>query len=290
MTLRHIKIFVAVCDCESITAAAEKLYIAQPSVSLVIRELEDYYGVKLFDRISRKLYLTEPGKSLLNYARHIVSLFEDMEKEIRNENPTGILRIGASITIGQNLLPGYVKQFMGKYPHRKIQVMIHNSEEIEQSVLKNEIDFGLIEGITHSPQIHSEKFMEDELVLICSKNHPLASNDKVMPEMLSHYGFILREKGSGGRELFDSTMLTHNIEINPIWESVSTRAIISAVSADIGLSVLPYLLVKKDLESGNIKTVKIEGIAFGRNFNIIYHKNKYHTKTAMEFMDICRKG
>jgi len=283
-----MKIYVAVCECESVTAAAEKLYLAQPSVSLAISELEKYYGVKLFDRISRKLYITELGKQFLNYATHIVSLFDEMEKEIKNWDSIGTLRVGSSITIGSYLLPQYVNRFYEQFPLIKVQVIIDNSEEIEKRIMTNEIDFGLIEGITHNPQIKSEKFMEDELVLICGTNHPLYNAEQIAIEVLPEYDFILREKGSGGREMFDSTMLVHNIEIKPVWESVSTRAIIKAVSAGLGLSVLPYLLVKQDLEAKIIKQIKIKDITFKRHLFMIYHKNKFHTKSALEFMKLCK--
>ena len=288
MTLRHMKIYVAVCECESVTAAAQKLYLAQPSVSLAIRELEEYYGIKLFDRISRRLYITELGKQFLNYATHIVALFDEMEKEIKNWDSIGTLRVGTSITIGNCLLPRYVKRFNSQFPHMKVQVIIDNSQEIEKRVMSNEIDFGLIEGITRNPQIVSEKFMDDELVIICGNNHPLSKTNNIAIEVLSEYDFILREKGSGGREMFDSTMLVHNIEIRPVWESVSTRAIIEAVSEGLGLSVLPYLLVKQDLEDKTIKQIKIKDITFNRHFYIIYHKNKFHTKSALEFMKLCK--
>src|SRR5690554_7400796 len=111
MTLRHLKIFVAVCETGGATAAGEKLYIAQPSISLAISELEDYYGIKLFDRIAKRLHVTEAGKHFLQYARHIVALFEDMEKEVKNFDAIGLIRVGTSITIGNYLLSDYIKQF-----------------------------------------------------------------------------------------------------------------------------------------------------------------------------------
>jgi len=285
-----MKIFVTVCRCNSVTAAAEKLFIAQPSVSLAIRELEDYYGIKLFDRISRKLYITEAGRQFLDYAIHIVSLFDDMEKEIRNWDTMGTLRIGSSITIGNYLLPRYIKLFNEKHPLIKVHVTIENSVDIEKRVMANDIDFGLIEGITHNPQIEGEKFMDDELVLICGNNHLLSHTEQIGITDLPDHDFILREKGSGGRELFESTMLIHDIEIKPIWESVSTRAIVKAVSEGLGLSVLPYQLIKQDLDAGLIKRINLKDLTFKRFYYLIYHKNKLHTKSAKEFMDLCKNA
>ncbi|MHB8128118.1 MAG: LysR family transcriptional regulator, partial [Mobilitalea sp.] len=260
MTLRHMQIYITVCKFGNVTAAANNLFLAQPSVSLAIRELEEYYGVKLFDRISRKLYITETGKQVLNYATHIISLFDKMEQEIKNWDSIGTLRVGSSITIGYYLLPQYVKQFKKKYPQMKVQVIIDNSTEIEKRVISNEIDFGLIEGVVHSPHIMYEKFMDDELVLICGNNHPLANQDPIDVSVLQEYDFILREKGSGGRELFDSMMLIHNIKIEPLWESVSTQTIIRAVSECLGLSVLPFLLAKQDIENGNIQRIVVKDV------------------------------
>ena len=131
MTLRHLKIFVAVCEEESITAAARKLYIAQPSVSFAIGELEEHYGVKLFDRISRRLYITEPGKQLLSRAREILAIFSEMEQGIRDWDSIGTLRIGTSITAGTCFLPEVAKKFYALRPQIQLQVSIENSRTLE---------------------------------------------------------------------------------------------------------------------------------------------------------------
>lgn len=287
MTLRHIKIFVTVCECGSVTEAANKLFIAQPTVSLVIKELEEYYGVKLFDRISRKLYITDPGKLLLNYATHIVSLFEKIENEIKDSNSYGTLRIGSSITIGNYLIPPLLQLFKNQFPNVNFHVTIDNSREIEELVFKNKIDFGLIEGTVHNPQIKSEKFINDELVLVCGKGHSLFEQVDVDLMEIRDHDFILREKGSGSRELFDSTMLIHGVEIQPVIESVSTQSIIRAVRSGIGITLLPYLLVKTDISEGNLHKINIRGIAFQRNYYIIYHQNKYFTQPAKCFIELC---
>lgn len=287
MTLRHIKIYVTVCECGSVTEAANKLFIAQPTVSLVIKELEEYYGVRLFDRISRKLYITEPGKLLLNYANHIVSLFDKMENEIKSSVSYGTLKIGSSITIGNYLIPPLIQHFKNQFSNVNFHVTIDNSHKIEELVFTNKIDFGLIEGTIHNSQIKSEEFMSDELVLLCGKGHPLYKQEEVDLGKMKDYDFILREKGSGTRELFDSTMLIHGVEIQPVLESISTQSIIRAVSSGLGLTLLPYLLVKKDIETGDLHIINLKGITFYRDFFIIYHQNKYFTQPAKDFIDIC---
>ena len=287
MTLRHLKIFVNVCETGSTTATAEKMHIAQPSVSLAISELEDYYGIKLFDRIAKRLCITEAGKYFLQYARHIVGLFDDMEKEIKNFDAIGLIRIGASITIGNCLLPEYITRFKQKHPRMKVKVVIDNSEEIQEYVLSNRIDIGLIEGAVHSSYIVEHKFRDDELVMICGNNHPFAGKDDIDITELLKESFILREAGSAGREIFDSTMTSYGLKVEPDWESTSTQAIVKAVQANLGISVLPYLLVKDYLERKEISRFHVKGVRFQRSFSVIYHKNKYLTDSAKDFIALC---
>ncbi|NLY17860.1 MAG: LysR family transcriptional regulator [Clostridiaceae bacterium] len=288
MTLRHLKIFVAVCETGSATAAGEKLYIAQPSVSLAISELENYYGIKLFDRIAKRLHITEAGKNFLQYATHIVALFEDMEKEIKNFDAMGTIRIGASITIGNYLLPDYIIKFKKKHPRMGVKVFINNTEKIQQYILTNKIDIGLIEGVVHSSYIKAHKFREDELVMICGNHHPFAGQRNIEISKLQGENFILREAGSAGREIFDSTLTMHGLEITPAWESISTQAIVRTVKANLGISVLPYLLVKDALERKEISQFQIKGIRFLRSFSVIYHRNKFLTESAKEFIVLCK--
>ena len=287
MTLRHIKIFVTVCQTGSITAAGEKLFIAQPSISVAISELENYYGIKLFDRISKRLYITEPGKKLLQYANHIVKLFDEMETEVKNFDNHGVIRIGASITIGTYLLPKYVKSFKEIYPDIEVQAIVDNSDTIEQHILNNYIDIGLIEGNIHNSYIKSHHFKEDKLVLICGINHPLSNHDELDINDIKNENFLLREKGSAGRELCDNIFATAGIDLNIICESSSSQAIIKAVTLGLGLSILPYLLVKDSINRKEIKMLNIKNISLDRYFSVIYHKNKFLTNSAKAFIDIC---
>ncbi len=288
MTLRHLKIFVTVCETGSATAAGAKLYIAQPSISLSISELEDYYGIKLFDRIAKRLHITEAGKHFLQYATHIVGLFEDMEKEVRNLDAIGVIRIGASITIGNFLLPSYISEFKQAHPQMDVKVVIDNSDKIQQYILSNHIDIGIIEGIVHSSYIIDHKFRNDELVLICANDHPFAQHKTIELSQLQSENLILREAGSAGREIFDGTMIAHGLKISPAWESTSTQSIVRAVQANLGISVLPYLLVHDSLERKEINQFQLKGIRFQRSFCVIYHRNKFLTESAKDFIALCK--
>ncbi len=287
MTIRHLRVFVAVCEEGSITKAGQRLFMAQPTVSFIVSELEKYYDTKLFDRISKRLHLTDAGRKLLTYAQHIISMFDKMEEEIREWNSSGTMRIGSSITIGNCLLPGLLKDFKKARPGVSVNIQVDNSGKIEQSVLNNSIDFGLIEGMSHSSLIVSEPFRDDELVLVFAPEHPWAEQQTVKAAELKGEPLLLREKGSGGREILESALLLHNIEIEPTWESSSTQAIIQAVAKGLGVAVLPMLLVENYIAQGALITRPIEGISLKRKFMIIYHKNKFLTDIAKDFIELC---
>jgi len=287
MTLRHLKIFVTVCDCGSITEASRKLYVSQPSISAAIKDIEEEYQIKLFDRISKRLLLTEPGSRLLEQARFLMKQYDSIELTLRNWDQNGVLRVVSSITIGNRFLSDFVSTFKLRHENIRIKVAINSSEKIEAMVLENELDFGLIESVPHHKNIESSIFLKDELVIICAKDHPLAECGQISLDQFSESDLLLREKGSGTRELFDSMMSVHNKSIEPLWESVSTQALVRAVTAGIGLSVLPYWLVQEDIKAETIATLKIPGIDFHRNYFMIHHVDKTLTTPMLDFIKIC---
>lgn len=286
MTLRHLNIFVTVMRLESITKAAEELHIAQPSVSLAISQLEEHYGQPLFDRIGRRIYPTEEGKELYRYALRIVSLYEDMEKRMGNPDAHGTIRIGASITIGTCLLPHLSNVYKEMYPGQNILCSVARSLDIEAGILANTIDIGLIETQPEYEEIESIPFMKDKMCAIVSHNHPLASHSSTTLKELAQYPFLMREKGSAGRELLDGAYSLLQLPLSIVWESVSTEAIINAVNADIGVALLPELLIKEAVEHD--KVVKLDLSApLERNLYIIHHHSKNISLSMKRFMDIC---
>lgn len=288
MTLRHMRIFVSVFQHSNITHAAEELHLAQPSVSFAIKELEDYYGIRLFERIGRRISPTETGKNFYGYALNIVSIFDEMEKKIRNWDALGTVRIGASITIGTHILPSLIKNYQTLYPDLRTEVNIRQSAAIEQQIVDNKADIGMIETQPNHPDIVSLPFMEDFLCPIVSTDHPLAKYQKITLTQLAEYPFLMREKGSAGREILDACFALQHIGIRPLWESSSTQAIVRGVAEGLGVAVLPFLLVKKDIEEHTVKTIPFDQ-PLKRKLNIIYHKSKYLTDNMKAFIDICKK-
>lgn len=285
MTLRHLRIFTAVCTAGGMTAAAQQLYLSQPAVSLAIGELEQEYGVPLFDRMGRKLHLTEAGRKLLAYASHLVALWDEMEAEVRNWAQEGDLRLGSSVTIGNDLLPSLILAYRARYPRARVQAVVENSESIERRVLQGEIDFGLVEGVPQSGYLIRRPFARDELVVLCGVGHPLAACGQAGLQELQTQDFLMRERGSAGRDIWESILKAQEIAFAPLWESISTQAILRGVEAGLGLTVLPERMAKQALEEGRVRRIRVEGISLQRELSVIYHRNKRLTPAAQVFLD-----
>lgn len=289
MTLRHMKIFEAVFRHSNITKAAEELHLAQPSVSVAVRELEEYYGICLFERLGRRIVPTELGKEFYGYALHIVSLFDEMEQKIRNWDALGVIRIGASITIGTHILPPLLKQYQALYPELRTEVTIGKSAVIEQHILENKIDIGLIENQSEHPDINVLPFMEDYMQAIVAPDHPLAKYSQVTLEQLAQYPFLMREKGSAGREILDACFALEQITVHPLWESASTQAIVRGVAEGLGVAVLPCLLIRKNIEEHTVKMIPFPQ-PLTRKLNLIWHRSKYLTDNMNAFIELCKKS
>ncbi len=287
MTTRHFKIFVTVCDTMNMTAAAESLYMSQSAVSQAIAELEKYYNVRLFERLSRKLYLTQAGEKLLGYARHMVRMNADIEKDMRSLQETGLIRIGASVTVGATVLPKLVSGFLQTNPAINVEAYEDNTEQIQKRLLADQTDIGVVEGEITSPDILVTPFMQDELVLICSNNHRFADSSAVTPLELEKENFIVREQGSGTRKTFEDVMRAHQLSWKVAWTCNNADTIKAAVIAGLGVSVISRRAVEKEAQTGELLIKPIDGVRFFRTFKIAYHKNKYITTQMKNFIDLC---
>lgn len=289
MTLRHYQIFVAVCDEMNMTAAARILFISQSAVSQAISEMEIYYDVRLFERLSRKLYLTQAGEKLLSYARHIIGVNREAESEMRSLNKNSTLRIGASVTIGACVLPKLAADFKREVPRLAVEVTEDNTAQIEQLIMSDKLDLALVEGDVGLSDIVSRPFTEDVLVLICGKSHPLAKRSSIEPYELETEDFILREVGSGTRKTFENVMNENSLTWKTTWTCNNADTIKMAVTQGLGVSVISQRAVCREIETGILCKVEINNIIFKRRFKLIYHKNKYLTEAMKNFIDFCFK-
>lgn len=284
MTLRHLQIFAAVCKDNSITIASDKLNMAQPSVSLVIKELETFYGVKLFERMNRRLYITEAGSNLLSYADTIISQFNESVNSIKNSDSLSSLKVGVNVTIGEVLLPGVLISYRDLYPKVSVISVIENSKQIENLLLKNEIDLAIVDNISISPYFITRVLLKEEMVVLCAPGY--TDKKALTIEELAAEKLLLREKRSGTRDSIDQIFNMSGYTIFPVIESISSTALINAAKLGLGLTVLSSQSVKNELKDGSLKEIEIEDTKFLRNYFVVYHKSKLVTLVMKNFINM----
>lgn len=275
MTLRSLEIFVAVVKYKKMSEASKHLHISQPTISQAINDLESEYNVLLFNRLSKKLYITDAGKKLYSFAQNMLSLRDEMEKNMINISTDKSISLGATMTVGRCVLVDIIKNFEAKYKNVKINVIIDNTVTIEQMLLNGEIDLALVEGSIKSGELLSKPIIPDSLVLVCHHTHPIANNTYIDIKELSNYSFILREKGSGTREVFEKHLKNNGVNIDIKWNCHGSDSIIEAVLANQGLTVISKRLVESYVKSGELCIINIKDIYMDRYFSMVYHKTKY---------------
>lgn len=284
-----IRVFLTVVDKKSFSKAAKALFLTQPAVSFQIQMLEEYYGTRLFDRVSRNITLTEAGDLLLQYANKMSKLQSELEREMQELTGTikGRLLIGASTTIGEYIVPYLLGAFKRKYPEVEISLEVANTEDIETKIHDTSLDIGLVEGPVSVKDIEKDVFLKDQLVLIIPHDHPWAKQEKISVFELDKYPFISREKGSGTRIETEQHLKKVGFSannLNVIMELGSTSAIKAAVESGLGMSIISKWAAKEKVKLGHLAQVGFKEDNFEREFAVIYHKKKFRTQAAEEFL------
>ncbi len=287
MTSRNLQIFVTVAELGKMTEAARVLYITQSSVSQAIASIEQEYGVVLFERLSRGIFLTDAGKELLNYARGYFSVKSDMEEFLLSQGERQALKIGATITVGTCVISPLLLKLKAENKQLNAQVLVENTHGLEGKLLKNEIDVALVEGKITNPELVTRHAIEDRMVLICPNGHRFSGREEVMAAELGDDPFILREKGSGTRTQFETEMANKHLPISVSWTCCNTEAIKNAVADGHGVSVVSERLVLEDAAAGRFFICRISDLDLDRYFDVVYHKDKYISRPMHDFIDAC---
>lgn len=287
MTSRNLQIFVTVAELGKMTEAARVLYITQSSVSQAIASIEQEYGVVLFERLSRGIFLTDAGKELLNYARGYFSVKSDMEEFLLSQGERQALKIGATITVGTCVISPLLLKLKAENKQLNAQVLVENTHGLEGKLLKNEIDVALVEGKITNPELVTRHAIEDKMVLICPNGHRFSGREEVMAAELGDDPFILREKGSGTRTQFETEMANKHLPISVSWTCCNTEAIKNAVADGHGVSVVSERLVLEDAAAGRFFICRISDLDLDRYFDVVYHKDKYISRPMHDFIDAC---
>lgn len=284
-TIRQLEAFIATAEFKKMSEAAKHLYISQPTISQIISELEKEYQTKLFERHTKELQITPAGSLLLKSAREIIAIQTALKQNMKTINSIRFLHIGATMTVGANIIVKIVACMNKLYPDIDISVTVTNTENIEHMLLHNELDLALSEGMITNTDLIAKPAFLDKLCIICSKNHPFAKASCLHAEDLRNQNFILREKGSGTRALFETFMRVQNIPYHIKWESSSTPAIIDAVSYNLGLGFVSQRCVAEKVAAGVLFHCPVQEINLDRFFYLCYSRTHPFTSQMKDFSD-----
>lgn len=288
MTIRHLKVFIAVAETGTMSAAAEKLYLSQPSVSQAIRELESHYQVLLFERLSKKLFITEAGKRLYSYAKPVAAQFDLIEENMTQEARLQRLRVGATVTVGSSLLPYFIRDLKEACRDTVLYSYVNNTRIIEKKLLDMELDVAVVEGRIRHPDLVSIPLVHDMLVLACSRRHPFAGRASLPVQELEGQDFVMRESGSGTRELFEDFLSRHRLSIQTVFEESSPDAIRNVIKINNCLGVVSIRLLEEDIRRKEIYVFTSPHQEWNRLFSFAYHKDKYLSSPLLKLQEIVK--
>lgn len=294
LNFHQLHIFYTVAEKGSFSGAALSLHMSQPAVTMQVQSLEEYFGTKLFHRSTKKIELSESGKELLPFAKNSIELIKETDIAMSKFTHMleGRLSLGASLTFGEYILPRILGPFALEYPHISIQMKVMNTSQILEDILRHQLTFGLVEASIHHPDVRTEAVLSDELKLIIPANNPLLEQDSISIDDALKHPFILREEGSGTRQVMEEELRRNNIDpsaMNVVMELGSTGAIKSAVEAGLGLSIVSQSSVKHEVALGLLHTRTIEGMAFHRDFYSIYLESTLLPISAVTFLTFLRE-
>ncbi len=292
MADRRLQVFHTVARLLSFTKAAESLHMTQPAVTFQVRQLEEHFNTRLFDRSHNRISLTEAGERVYAYADSIFELYREMENEVREM--TGVIRgsltIGASTTIAEYMLPSLLGDFKAKYPEVEIHLKVSNSEGIVSMVENNTIDLGVVESSVSNKNLVVETCREDQLLAIVPPGHPLASEDSIKIGKLLEYPFICREEGSGTRDVIADYLRSvgAGAELDVSMELGSPEAVKGAVEAGMGISIVSRATVQKELKLGSLVAMSLDP-PLQRPFSFVRQKQKFRLRTMEELLEFARQ-
>jgi len=298
LTLRQLQIFAAVADAGSTTAAGLQVALSQSATSGALNELEALLGARLFDRVGKRLVLNDTGRALLPQARALLDGAQAIEDQFGLGGSAGAgqgivtqLRIGASTTIGNYLLPALVASHLSSTPGTAIDVTIGNTSELASAVARLEVDMGFIEGPCHEPEVVAQPWLEDEMVIVCAPSHPLMRGDlgaRVGLKALRQQRWLLREPGSGTRETVEHALLPHLHQWVQPMQLGSTEAIKQAAAEGLGLTCLSRCTVEDLLTLKRLTVVNTTLPRLCRRFYLIHHRQKQFSASLQRFSAHCQ--
>ena len=288
-----LKVFCTVAETKSFSKTSEIIHLTQPAVSLQIQALEEKYEIKLFDRSSSTVTLTPPGEVLYKYAKEILTLYASAEKAIGKH--TGLLKgsltVGAGSNIGNYILPSIITDFKNIHSKIKIYLIVGNSKRVIELLNSGNIDIGLLEGDVSKQKMPVKKLFSDELLLITAPNHPWSKKKEVSVSDIAKEPFLLREAGSGTRQMIEKFLNRYGITVNDMKISAilgSTEAIKDAVENGLGVSIISRWAARKESKYGTLRLLSLKEEKMARDFSLIVNKNSVQSNALEEFVSFLK--
>lgn len=292
MANRRLQVFHAVARLLSFTKAADTLHMTQPAVTFQIRQLEEHFNTRLFDRIHNRISLTEAGAVVYGHANHIFDLYAEMERSVREitGETNGYIVIGASTTIAEYMLPALLGDFKNSYPNVTIQLKVSNTDGIVSMVENNTIDLGVVESHVNNKNLTVEPCRDDDLVVIVPPNHALANHNILNFQEILAFPFICREEGSGTRDVINEYMGRFEgcaVGLRIAMELGSPEAVKGAVEAGMGISIVSRATIQKELRLGTLVEIPLDP-PLQRPFSFVHQKQKFRLRLIEELLTFAR--
>ncbi len=288
MTLRHLKIFVSVCKYGSTVKASKKLFIAQPTVSLTITELEKFYDVTLFERRNQRLILTDIGQELLVKAKDILSGFDEFESLATFSGKSPKVRIGATLTLGQTLIPKFLQLVKKENLPIRPQILIRQASTLEQQLEQGNLDFAVIGGDIISPNLKATQLSHERFIAVANSNYDVPSR-LTLKEFVS-YPLLLREFGSSSRDFLEGIVASKGLKASPMMDSSNNQALVTALDACLGIAYLTDSYVLDRIAKKEFKEILIEDLTASRTNSLVIHKNKRLNTLQQQSFDLIKNG
>lgn len=284
----HLQVFLAVARRLSYSRAAEDLLVSQPAVSRHVHALERDLGGKLLGQVGNRVYLTEAGKIVFEYAKKISFVEEEMKRALHElENmERGYLRLGASSTPGTYLLPSLVAQYRKRYPGIEVTISLGNCGHVVGGVLRNDLDLGFLGGTPSNPELETRPFVRDSLTLVVERAHPFAARASVIPEEMVEEPFVLREQASCTRWMLEEALAPRGLRLRRAMELNGSEAVKRAVAAGVGVAVVSESSVKNEIEQGVLHALRIEGLSLDRQMSVITSRDARLSAAAAAFLSL----
>jgi DNA-binding transcriptional LysR family regulator len=290
----RLKVFRTVAEHRHFRKAADHLYLTQPAVTHQIRALEETFSVPLFDRTGKEVTLTPSGEILLKYVKQVDALLARAEEELSalSGEVRGELRIAASMTIAQFVLPRILGDFVRRHPSVQLAITSSKTEDVVASIMEQRTELALIEGPAHTRDVTVEPWIKDELVLVVPASHEWDNSRDIEMTDLREVRLLMRERGSGTREIVEQALSEHGVsmkDLKPMLEVDSTEGIIASIEAGLGVGFVSRRAIRRALLLGTLKMVPIRGVHLERQFSIVYNRGPEPTGLPGLFLSHLRE-